>query len=1181
MASHAHARDEVVGVTATRAFDLDRDALLPHTTAIEASAGTGKTWSIEQIVVRRVLAGLPMERMLLMTFTRIAAEEMAGRARAALARRLDETPASEVAARGLLERALLSFDSACITTIHGFCQKMLLEHASEAGTLGLKGWSLVPDADEAIAVACADAWAAAAMKDGILVLLASTLGTSRTPAIAVMRKRVASRDGGGRTPPLAAHEQNSIELWRSALSAFARMPGCAAALEALSASLLVKPRNAIESFTSALRLVASSTDPCDRDLAALGIALNDARDILASPETTREACQKKFQDETFALMSTDAWRARTSALVAAARAYDSACAQAIHRLESDALARLRDARGRGRGFTYHDLLVRMADAAASVDRFRSTVASRFDLVVVDEVQDTDPIQSEILARLFTGEAWKGSLYLVGDPKQSIYRFRGAELSSYLTLRHLAGDQRRSLRTSHRSDQVLLDAVERLFGVKSEFLNTEVSFEAVKSACTTRRMRMADGAEEPGMRFCFADEDSRIDEIAAWTARQIRRDLQRGITVAEATNPSKSDWRPMRASDIAVLCTANFQAQAILSALREERVPAVLVGRQSVFATPIAKDIFAIVASLAAPNDEGLARAAWATRLLGATGAEIERGGLALWDLTREAAETARRRSVATAVRELARARASLTLLASEPGAEEDECDFYHLLELIEANESAGSRGPDAIAAWLAESVATGDDTSDDGIRRRMAGAAHAVHVQTIHSSKGLTYGITWLPTLMLKVEKQNTTLSPEEWVEGRRLLYVALTRSRWQTNCVWIPRAECARSHLAPLIHARECSTVEKAHATAASRLGVAADARADLDALVRDSCGSMRIEPLECDVSDEPSSNAPTCLAEPARAPSVPSPEERVSFTRLTALADRGSDDDDERDLDATATSMRDAAAGAAASECDAALRALGLTGTRLGTALHSALEERDAFAALAPSAALQPLADAIARHAGFTERSRADSAAAAIKSALSQRIAATSWPSVAECASRTRGVFREMKLATEWSGTGADLAEAFAREPQPWAPIMAAHLRRMGARAMDGLFIGTLDLVCTQHGQWFIYDYKSNDLGRVPTAYDATTLDGASLTPLDYAMVASRYPLQAALYSAALRRWLVSRGQVERHESPLVGGVAYLFLRGMDGARPGSGVWTWTPSMETLDALDRVLSCAECDKA
>jgi exodeoxyribonuclease V beta subunit len=131
-----------------------------------------------------------------------------------------------------------------------------------------------------------------------------------------------------------------------------------------------------------------------------------------------------------------------------------------------------------------------------------------------------------------------------------------------------------------------------------------------------------------------------------------------------------------------------------------------------------------------------------------------------------------------------------------------------------------------------------------------------------------------------------------------------------------------------------------------------------------------------------------------------------------------------------------------------------------------------------------------------------------------------------------------------------------------------MASRLQDAPDGELAGTSTGSLDLVRCVDGDWFIYDYKSNDLGRNPAMYSAQS-DASGLSPVDHAMVRNHYPLQAALYAAMLRRWLRSRGR--RHDR--VAGVAYLFVRGMDASVPGQGVWHWRPGEAILDAVDRHL--------
>ncbi len=1165
-------------MTAPKPFDLDQDALLEGTTAIEASAGTGKTWSIEQIVVRRVLAGLSMDRMLLMTFTRSAASEMAARTRAALDESMRRLPVEQAKERGLLDHARNQFDAACITTIHGFCQRMLTEHAASAGRHGLEGWKLDPDPTGSARVACDDAWSAAAVRDGLLVLLAGS------PQDHV--ERVLEVDSGRNAPSSQPSGHDPISPWRTSVTKCVREPGMAAAIRDLAERLLKAPKTASIALANAIECAAGKEVLSDLDLVSVVGLMDDnlvgASGALCSPEgaeaKTTTGTGKAVAGKVAAvrhIMSTPDWRARSAVLKECGSARESAVKFAQGMLAADALRRLAHARERSRTFSFHGLLVRMWEAVDQLPAFRHAVSSRFSLVIVDEVQDTDPVQSKILEQLFVKSAAPVALYLVGDPKQCIYEFRGARLASYLELRGFAQGQLRALRESRRSDRLLLQAIEHLFAVPMPFLHDQIGFDSVTSAWPTRRMSRDDGSEEPGIRVLRAPtKDFRA--IAAGVAARICDDLVRGVRVQEGPLSGPLTTRTLAPRDITVLVAAHYEAATMMTALRKAQVPAVLIGKQSVFKSTMAREVFPLVAALAAPTNAAIVLAACAGRLIGGTSCSLDLDG-AFRLRVRVAAATAARFGVACALRELVMP--TLGGLAQETDAERAESDVLQLIELIDAAEASGCRGPRAIATWLAGRMKQPGDVAEEGSESRVAGPADAVRVRTIHSSKGLTFGVTWLPTVALAAKSgRSKTEDPtrDQGQEGRRLLYVGLTRSRWQSNVVWIPDKASAGSQLAPLIHARRESDITQVKDVAQGRLEAPALRDQDLHDLAASSSGSIEVSDL--DRAALPMSwPAEETLVAPSRdLAAIPSPREQMSFTGLTKFVEHGSSDGNELDHDAEAVALP-ADSSEAATECDAALRQWGLVGRALGVALHNALEEREAFAALAEGADRRPLADAMARHGGRPDRASAcEAVATTLASACAVEMPGTVSPCVAAIARGGRGVFRELKLATGWSGSPSQLGDAFDQEPHAWARSLAVRLRKMGPRHARGLFVGTLDLVCPHAGKWHIYDYKSNDLGTRAEAYSPIRPSADSLSPLDRAMDDCRYGLQAALYATALRWWLASRGVSAAGGESIIGGVVYLFFRGMDPAVPGQGVWTWSPSVALMDALSERLQVA-----
>lgn len=1122
-------------------FDLTRDAYLPGTTSVDASAGTGKTYAVEQILLLRILKGLPIERVLLLTFTRAAAEELAERSRHAIASRLREArECSATEACGLLERALLNFDSACITTIHAFCHQMLAEHSSQAGEWAIDDWTLDPDPSGSIQQAIDDAWVSLLDHDaGLRCFLPKG---KRATKYKHACKEFTEMVKGAKRNRASGVEVAWRTAWQNAIDRLAGEKAFVPTLRELVPHVKAAQERALEALACALESVqVGSGENLDAARQSVSEALqNEGAEILSSKATMIEMVpnkSKKSRIASIACVGTIAdraeWGGWRTLLNATSDATASAQAGALDELCAAAMTRYLSRAKRLKRYQFHDLLVRMDGAVTKRKEFRCAVAARFDLVVVDEVQDTDPVQASVLRQLFAG-AQRGNspaFYLVGDPKQSIYCFRGADLTSYAQLRDLAGVQRRTLNKSYRSDPKLVDGVAHVFGVVDPFTVPGISLDGVESAFDQSRMLGAAGEELSGVRLLSDDDRNWVTLASA-----IADSLTQGITVDDGTPSDRRVGRPLRPQDIAVLCGTNRQVQDIHTALRRAGVTVVSFGRGSVLTSEMATEVARLLMAVAAPQQRQEALGACAGKLMGMTGAQaISEPGVWLERIGSASAAAAKVGAV-TALRGLIEPR--LADLARELDGDRHEADLLHILELITSAEQAGIRGAIALATWLATQMESDDGGSDSGAATRLVGATDAVRVLTLHKSKGLTFGVTWLPTFAM-VKESTRDVDQESFAASRRTLYVGMTRSRWQTNVVW-----------SPLCTSKDCP------------LNSLLEEHGGVDALVARSAGSVTRSALAVTATGKLPAQEPVALVAARPAPTLPRPMDMVSFSRLSAQAEHVELDVEGNDRDALSMIDRAPAGREWASECDRVIRAVGARGRVLGTAIHESLEDPQAFAALAAGGDRAVLALSLESRLTVGAKSVAAECTALANSladVLALPIGATAWPTVADCAAKTRGTFRELRLATNWRGNASAIADAFALEPAPWAKAFVAEVQRLGAAVFDGLFIGTLDLVRCEGAEWFIYDYKSNDLGRAAEDYIA----------LDHAMIASRYPLQAALYALALRQWIAARKGINSRGTDPIGGIAYLFVRGMDPAAPAQGVWTWRPSVALLDAL------------
>ena len=611
---------------------------------VEASAGTGKTFTIATLHLRFVLeAGVPASKVLVATFTEAATAELKDRLRANLrrAKRLCEDPPAPgadvdaadrvaidvLAAFGVepadaadrpratlaarrLEKALSAFDAAPVFTLHGFCQRLLTELAFESGARFEE--ELVTDAGPLLDAAVAD-FAGAAFGD---------------PASPLAR---AAPDRGSAWAGLRGAARLAVEYPDAAVEPAAD-PALVERVEALGEAARAEWKERGEEVAAELRKIAPGLyaflqDRLEGDLEDLNAALTGRR-WTALPEFL---CQPKLGTKVKKgeAAPTDGFFDRLGELRTAATspAADPAVRVAIG-VAAHARRHVAEAKRAGGLLTFDDLLGRVAAALADPQRgdaLRQEVRSRYPVAMIDEVQDTDPLQHRILEDLFGGvpDEETGRAYLsIGDPKQSIYRFRGADVAGFVASRERTDPARRhGLLTNFRSDAPLVAAAQAAFSVAGDtpFGDTGIALPAVAAehparvegdgaALVVRRVRVTASAEEklPGKPAALPNKPAALPNNRASASRAAVRALVADVVALLAEAPriaGSGGEKPRRsaAGDVAVLCATNPQLDRVAEALAAAGVPAVRPSGASVFGSPEAHALADLAAAWADPS----------------------------------------------------------------------------------------------------------------------------------------------------------------------------------------------------------------------------------------------------------------------------------------------------------------------------------------------------------------------------------------------------------------------------------------------------------------------------------------------------------------------------------------------------------------------------------------------------
>lgn len=1126
-------------MSAPRHFDV-RGPLPTGVTVLEASAGTGKTYTIAALAARYVTSGIPLHEILLVTFTRLATGELRERVRErilqaeeGLTRVLDGRPApdDEVVQllaigpadevrirRDRLTLALADFDAATITTTHGFC----LEALSSLGIVG----DVEHDSD---------------VTEDAFDLLEDVVDD-------LYVRRFGSRD----KPALTRREAHEIAR---------------AAVGNPKATILPLETTGDDRPAMRARLAGVARDELERRKRLFGILTFD--DLL-----TR-------LDSTLADPATGAF----------------------------AVAKLRE---------------------------------RYRIVLVDEFQDTDPVQWDIVHRAFAENLevsgpTERALVLIADPKQAIYAFRGADVHAYLAAVHVAGDQQ-TLATNWRSDQDFISALDAMFG-GARLGHDEILYRTVEAVPAHRESRLHGAPSNVALRIrvvqrahpavaltqqgnasAQSTREHVADDVAADIVRLVSSDAE-----IEERSPSgeTTGTHPVGPGEIAVLVRKHTQATLVHDALRRVGVPAVINGAGSVFASDSAKAWHDLLQALERPTSGPRAHAAALTPFLGWSTQQVAEADDETWEPVHrrlhEWARVLRTRGVASLLEVITTSERLTERVLEHVDGERRMTDLRHVGQLLHRVAVDERLGTTALAGWLRARIrAAVEEGGDEERTRRLESDADAVQILTIHYSKGLEFPIVYCPFLWDTIWRNDKVAIPvvfhdddgarkvdvalegsayavhaaraltEEDGEELRLAYVALTRARHQAVIWWAGTRDTRTSPLSRLAFARE----EDGTVRPRSDVPSDEDAAERFRRLGEAAPGCVAVE--RCDPGQL------TRWQQPAP------PDRQLSTARFDREIDRrwrrtsysgitGATHDPVVTSEPEARLRDDEApdrlpAATKASDEEAALRNVPSLlgdmpgGTRVGTFVHHLLEAVD-FAATDLEFQLK---SAMARELARRPLDVGDPAAilAGIRAVLETPLGtAAGGVRLADIATADRLDELEFELPLVGGDVPsgyltlnavADMLHAHAPRGTPMHEYADRLRDERLQRDPRGYLTGNIDAVLRLPGDRFaIVDYKTNRLGGTDEALTAWHYRPAALNA---AMQDSHYGLQALLYTVALHRylrWRLANYEPERH----LAGVLYLFVRGMVGADTPMvdgdpcGVFTWQPNRALVGALSDVL--------
>lgn len=1131
---------------------------------IEASAGTGKTFTIAALYLRLLLGlggeaayprAISVEELLVVTFTEAATEELRGRIRSnihelriACLRGESDNPLysallAEIADKDDAAKTLLlaerQMDEAAVFTIHGFCQRMLSLNAFESGMLFEQ--QLIEDESRLRYQACADFWRrhcypltrdiAAVIHDvwkGPRDLLKSLDRWLQGEAPQLKSPPAPNETLAERHQQIIARIDSLKQQWREQVGEIEGV------LENSGLDRRKFNRGNQGKWMEKVNAWAQEE--------TLSYQLPDALEKFAQ-SFLLERTKAGGEPPVHPLFS-----AVESLLASSLTLTDLVLARAMVEIR-DAVAREKRRRGE---LGFDDMLSRLDEALRgdSGETLASAIRQRFPVAMIDEFQDTDPQQYRIFRRIWRRQP-ETALLLIGDPKQAIYAFRGADIFTYMKAR---GDvaAHYTLDTNWRSSPGMVGSVNRLFSLSDNpFMFHEIPFLPVKAAAKNKGLRFTvDAADVPAMNVWLmpgdtvgsGDYQTFMAQLCATHIRDWLSAGQQGRALLWRGETS----RPVQASDITVLVRNRLEAAQVREALQTLGIPSVyLSNRDSVFETLEAQELLWLLQAVLAPERENTLRSALATSMFGLTALDIENLNQdeQAWDaLVEEFSEYRqiwRQRGVMPMLRALMTARHIAENLLATRGGERRLTDILHISELLQ--EAASQlESEHALVRWLAQHIAEPDSNAASQ-QMRLESDKHLVQIVTIHKSKGLEYPLVWLPFIarfrkqdqafyhdretfaaVLDLGQDEASLElaeAERLAEDLRLLYVALTRAVWHCSL-----------GVAPLSSRKSGNS--DFHLSALGRLlqaGEAMDA-AGLAARLADFChGDIALQiPGELDLTpwQAPAATIPRLSARELQR-RIADDWRVTSYSGLQQHGFSGGQDLLPRlDVDA-------AGVGEVVEEPQLTPHQFP-RGAAPGTFLHSLFEELD-FTQPVPEGWM----------AEKLQLSGFDAQWAPVLTDWLGGVLKTRLPgpdiALNQLAARDKQVEMAFYLPIAQLLT-AERLDALIRQYDP----LSADTPPLDFRQVRGMLKGFIDLVFRHEGRYYLLDYKSNWLGEDREAYTRPAMEQA--------MRAHRYDLQYQLYSLALHRYLRHRladYDYDRH----FGGVIYLFLRGMDGQEGGRG--------------------------
>lgn len=1139
---------------------------------IEASAGTGKTYTLTVLYLRLLLGNwvqgadpqIPQRdiaEILVVTFTKPATIELRERIRLRIyqlrcaLQKDDKTHQDVIDLFGTqsvtkevityLHQAEQRMDEAAIFTIHSFCQRMLDRFRFETGRLHVP--KLIDDEQALKQQAIEDYWREYiyAAPHTRIVFIQEFCKSPLDLARQIQRWLA-------RPCPESLPVIEDLDAWLAELDA--ECHAFKACWQAGKDTLRQAVEGQVQRYTP--EMVASHFEIIEAWITSPSAALN------------ADVCKSLTQ---FAQTHLDSKKLKKNGIapnVPLSQHIDALLKRVDARKETFYAHAIRHGRARflqlkqrynQQGFD--DLLLDLDQALTQDKRghLATAIHSLYPCALIDEFQDTDAIQYRIFRAVYLTDADRQScLFFIGDPKQAIYSFRGADIFTYMQARAEI-DTRYTLATNWRSTPALIEAVNTVFadqGQTPSFLYEAIPFVPVQAGKAHAGDFSLNGETQTALTFWHTQAD-KADAARREMAEACAFEIHRILSLGQAHQALLED-KPVQAQDIAVLVRNSTEAKAVQAALHARGIPsAYLSNSESVFAQPLAQALYRLLMGILHAQDTQKVRAALATPLMGYSFAQLAHlnEDESAWDQEvnqfHNYLKIWRRQGVLAMLRTLFFQHQVAAKLRNQADGGRHLTDVMHMGELLQQAEK-NVEGEHALLRWLHEHIDNPNHQAKSQ-QRRLDSEYNLVQIVTIHKSKGLEYPLVFLPFSCFASKGQNQkdclwtynkqfkihlTLNfndavlKEALAEDLRLLYVALTRAVYK---IWVGMSVLSSNKINPIGSLLGLTDKQWTWPDIHAALAEFMHKSAEIEAMPTPT-------PMPLPLLENQENNAHLQARRLTHA--VPRAWRMTSYSELvrplvqhhatTALptVDPWASDSSVGNLNIF-TFPRGALAGQFLHQLFETLEFCNHDKTYIRNHVQTLL-------------AASPFEDIWLET--LTEH-------------VYQVLSTTLVEGIVLNQLKPEDMRVELEFVYDIGAFSLADLDACIRQFDP----LSAKAPALTPERVQGLLRGFIDLIFVWQGRYYILDYKSNHLGDTVQDYHSDALIDA--------MCSHRYDLQYQLYAVALHRLLRWR-LPNYHPDIHFGGVLYVFLRGVHAS--GQGVFFTRPNTAFLEALDKVFTHA-----